>query len=107
MKENTGGACVQINYPICDTVTVAKISLYQKKIAIFTGETVSGDELFPYWDDILCRTKLAIKTNGKAVFENLDWGTFGNHRVAFYGDYRQEFKDLAKLIGFEVVEKDK
>lgn len=107
MEENTGGACLQINYPIGDTVTVAKISLYQKKISVFAGETVSGDELFPYWNDILCRTKLAIKTNGKAVFENLDWGTFGNHRVAFYGDYRQEFKDLAKLIGFEVVEKDK
>lgn len=72
----------------------------------FGGETVSGDELFPYWDDILCRTKLAVKTDGKALLESLSWETFGNHRVAFYGDYRQKFKDLAKLIGFEVVEKD-
>jgi len=106
VKENTGGACVQIKYPINETVTVAKISMYKKKLSIFTGETVSGEELFPYWDDILCRTKLAIKTDGKALLENLSWETFGNHRVAFYGDYRQEFKDLAKMIGFEVIEKD-
>ena len=107
MAENTGGACVQINYPIDETVTVAKISMHQKKIAIFTGEAVSGEELFPHWDDILCRTKLAVKTDAKALLENLDWGTFGNHRVALYGGYRQEFKDLARLIGFEVVEKDR
>ena len=107
MEENTGGACVQINYPIGETVTVAKVSIYEKKISVFTGKTVCGEELFPYWDDILCRTKVAIKTDAKALFENVDWRTFGNHRVAFYGDCRQEFKDLAKLIGFEVVEKDK
>lgn len=107
VEENTGGACIQINQPIGETVTVAKISMYKKKLSIFTGETVSGEELFPYWDDILGRTKLAIKTDAKALLENVDWKTFGNHRAAFFGDYRQEFKDLAKLIGFEVVEKDK
>jgi len=51
--------------------------------------------------------KLIIKTNAQKLLENVDWKTFGNHRVAFFGDYRQKFKDLAKLIGFEVVEKDK
>ncbi len=107
MEENTGGACVQINYPIGETVTVAKISMHQKKISVSIGKTISGEELFPFWDDILCRTKLAIKTNTKALLENLDWQTFGNHRVAFYDDHRQKIKDLAKLIGFEVIEKDK
>jgi len=92
--------------PINEVVTVVKISMYKKKISVSTGKTVSGEELFEGWDDILCRTKLAIKTNAKALLKNLDWKTFGNHRVAFYGDYRQKIKDLAKLIGFEVVEKD-
>jgi hypothetical protein len=50
---------------------------------------------------------LAIKTNTKALLENLDWETFGHCRVVFYGDYRQRIKDLAKLIGFEVIEKDR
>ena len=107
VEENTGGACVQINYPIGETVTVAKIGIYGKKLSIFTGETVSGEELFPHWEDILGRNKVAIKTDAKALLENVDWKTFGNHRTVFFGDYRQEFKDLAKLIGFEVIEKDR
>jgi hypothetical protein len=105
-EENKGGACVQVNLPVGETVTVAKISMYDKKITLFTGETVSGEELFVGWDDILCRTKLAIRTDAKALIENLDWKTFGNHRVAFYGDHRQKFKDLATLMGFEVIEDD-
>jgi len=27
--------------------------------------------------------------------------------VAFYGDHRQKFKDLATLLGFEAIEEDK
>ncbi len=106
-EENTGGAVAQVIYPIGVPVTVAKIDMNNKKIAVFTGETVSGEELFPYWNDILCRTKVAIKTNAKALHENRDWKTFWQHRVTFFGDYRQEFIDLAKLIGFEAVECDK
>ena len=107
VEENTAGACVQINYPIGETVTVAKIGTYGRKLSIFTGETVSGEELYPYWDDILGRNKVVVKTNAKALLENVDWKTFGNHRTTFFEDYRQDFKDLAKLVGYEVVEKDK
>ena len=106
-EENKGGACVQVNLPVGETVTVAKISMHDKKITLFTGKTASGEELFAGWDDILCRTKLAVKTNAEALLRNLDWKTFGNHRVAFYGDHRRRFKDLAALMGFEVVEDDK
>jgi hypothetical protein len=106
-EENKGGACVETHYPIGETVTVAKISMYAKKLSLFAGETVSGEELFPYWEDILGRNKVAVKTDTKALLENVDWETFGNHRVVFYGDWRQQFSDLAKLIGYEVVEKDK
>ncbi len=107
VPENVGGACVQINYPIGETVTVAKLGTHAKKLSVFTGETVSGEELFPYWDDVLGRNKVAIKTDARALLENVDWEAFGNHRTVFFGDFRQQFKDLAKLIGFEVVEKDR
>jgi len=105
-EENTAGAVAQVLYPIGVPATVVKIDMNNKKIAVFTGVTVSGEELFPYWNDLLCRTKVAIKTNAKALHENFDWKTFGHHRVTFFGDYRQEFIDLADLIGFEVVECD-
>ena len=48
-----------------------------------------------------------METNTKARLENLDWQTFGVHRVVFYGDWRQEFKDLAALMGFQVIEEDR
>jgi hypothetical protein len=81
--------------------------MYDKKISLFTGETVSGEELFTGWDDILCRTKLAVKTDAEALLEHLDWKTFGNHRVAFYGDHRRRFRDLAALMGIEVIEENR
>jgi hypothetical protein len=40
-------------------------------------------------------------------FDQVDWWAFGNHRVAFYGDYRQAFADSATLLGYDVVEEDK
>jgi len=106
VEEDTGGACAEIHYPIGKPVTVAKIGTYKRKLSLFTGETVSGEELFPHWADILGRNKVAIRTNANALLQNVDWKSFGHHRTVFFGDHRQEFKDLAKLIGYEVVEKD-
>ena len=106
-EKNEGGACVQVDLPVNETVTVTKVSMYDRKISVFTGEAVPGRELFEDWDDLACRTKLAVKTDTKGLLENLDWKTFGVHRTAFYGDHRQRIKDLATLVGFQVVEKDR
>jgi len=105
-KKYEGGACVQVELPLLETVTVTRLSMHDKKLCLFTGETIPGRALFAEWDDLACRTKLAIRTNAQALLRNLDWRTFGNHRVVFYGDYRQDMKDLAVLLGFGVVEED-
>jgi hypothetical protein len=34
-------------------------------------------------------------------------GAFGNQRTAFLGEHRKPFKNPAKLMGYEVVEKDR
>lgn len=106
-RKNEGGACIQVDLPLNETVTVAKISIYDKKISLFTGKTTSGKEIFNEWDNLACRTKVAIKTNTEMLLKNIDWQTFGVHRIVFYGDFREEFKNLGALIGFEVIEKDK
>jgi len=106
-EQEKGGAAVQVLLPAGETVTVAKVSVHDRKLSLFSGKTVDGETLFPGWDDILCRTKLAIDTDAAKLLKNLDWRTFGNHRVAFYGDHRQRFRDLAKLMHYEVVEKDR
>jgi len=103
LKKYEGGACVQVDLPLNETVTVTKISMYDKKISLFTGKTVSGRDFFEDWDDLACRTKLAMETDTEALLDNLDWRTFASHRVAFYGDFTEEIKDMATLIGFEVV----
>jgi hypothetical protein len=107
VEENKGGACVQVNLPVGEKVTGAIINMHNKKIHIFSGTTVDGEDYYKYWDDVICRSKLMIKTNAKAIANNIDSKTFGNHRVVFFGDLRQLFKDLGTLIGFEVIEVDK
>lgn len=106
-RKNEGGACIQVDLPLNETVTVVRISMYDKKISVFTGKTTSGKEIFNEWDNLACRTKVAIKTNTEMLLKNIDWQTFGVHRVVFYGDFRKEIKNLATLIGFEVIEEDK
>lgn len=106
-QQEKGGACVQVNLPAGGPVTVAKISVHDRRLSVFTGEAVAGGELFAGWEDLLCRTKLAIATDARKLLENLDWSTFGNHRVVFYGDHRDHFKELATVMGYQVVEKDR
>jgi len=106
-QQEIGGACVQVNLPDDEIVTVAKMGVHDRKLALFTGRTVSGNDLFPGWEDILCRTKLAIDVDASKLFERLDWQTFGWHRVAFYGDHREAFRGLATVLGYETIEEDR
>jgi len=97
---------IQAQWPIDETVTVAKTDVYNRKIAVFTGKTVDGNLFYKEFDNRLCRTKIAVKVNDvKSLIRNLD-PSFGIHRVVFCGDYRQRVRDLAELAGFEVVEED-
>jgi hypothetical protein len=112
IRDHTGwpqgtGAGVQVLLPLGETVTAVKISVYDRRISILTGETVSGESLYKDFQDLSCRTKLVAKLDTRAFLSNYDASTFGIHRVIFYGDWRQNFLDLAKLIGFDVVEEDR
>ena len=93
--------------PLNEVVTIIKISIYHKKIAISTGMTVSGLELYQDFDDRLCRTKLVVKINAKAFEEYYDTVTFGVHRNILFGDYRETIKYMAAIIGYEVIEEHK
>jgi hypothetical protein len=105
--EKQCGAVPAIKYPLNETVTVVGVGIYDKKISIFTGKTISGRSLFEDFDNIYCRSKIAVKTDAKALLKNVNWEIFNQHRVAFYGNFREEFKDMATIIGFEVVEEDR
>jgi len=100
---------IQVELPLNETVTVAKLSVYDKKISVFTGKTVDGRSLYKDFDNIACRTKVVVKTNNEKPMKNYykEKEIFGCHRVVFYTDFREEIKELATLIGFEVIEEDR
>ena len=85
---------------------VIKVNVLEKKISILSGEVVSGESIWKNFNESSCCTKVVVKTNAKRIYENFDHRTFGNHQVLFYGDHRKKIKDLATLIGFEVIEED-
>ena len=98
---------IQVELPLNETVTVAKVSVYDKKISVFTGKTVNGRSLYEDFDNTACRTKVVVKTNNEKPMKNYDREIFGCHRVVFYADFREGIKDLTTLIGFEVIEEDR
>lgn len=104
---STLSAVVQVRLPTDEAVTAVKLSLYERKIALSTGVSVPGGGLYTDFDDILCRTKLVMKTDTEAFERKYDTVTFGVHRNIIYGDHRERFKDLAVLLGYEVVEEDR
>ena len=83
------------------------MSVHDSGLALFARRSAAGEQLVPGWEDMLCRTQLAIDVDARRLCEHLDWRTFGWQSVGFYGDHRQEYKDLATLLGFEAIEEDK
>lgn len=94
-------ASVHVKLPIGEKITVLGLDPEEKIITVHTAETLRN-ELSPE----SCATKLIGKTNTKAILKNWRWRA-GWHRVVFYGDWREEIKDLAKLLGLKVLEEDK
>jgi len=100
------GVAVQVELPTDEPVTSIKFNIYNKKIAVSKGVSISGKDLYKNFEDILCRTKLVMKTNSKAFEKNYDDANFGVHRNLIFGDFKEKIKDIATLIGFDIVEED-
>jgi L-fucose isomerase-like protein len=97
-SEDRKGAVVQSLMPVGETVTTIEANLAEKALVVHTGRTTANID-----DEKACRTKLAAKVNLEKIMNNWQWGW---HRVTFYGDSRQEVKQLATLMRFRVFEED-
>jgi len=97
--EDGKGASVQSLMPVGEQVTTMKIDFHGKRMVIHSGKTTRNVD-----EPKACRTKLAAKTNAQAILDNWDMGW---HRVTFYGDYRKQAMNLARLLGISVFEEDK
>ncbi|MGC8615327.1 MAG: hypothetical protein ACP5UU_05945 [Thermoprotei archaeon] len=102
-SEDRSGVSVQSLLPLGEKVTTVKFSLAQKAMAVHSGIAAENVE-----EEKACRTKLAAKTDAKAILRNWNKDAdFAWHRVTFYGDYREDFINLATLLGFKAFEEDK
>ena len=93
-------ASVCSELPTGEDITVVGLDPDSKKWTLHTAEAVSNEE-----SQHSCSTKLVGKTDTETIAENWRDRT-GWHRVVFYGDWREELKKLATLMGLEVWEED-
>jgi len=99
---------LQVEWPIGEPVTMWKVYVLHKKIGLHTGKTADGHSLYKDFDNIMCRTKLVVKVDdAKKIQKHFSPDEYGIHRAGTLGDLRERIKDLATLIGFEVMEEDK
>lgn len=92
-------ASVHVKLPVNEVITVAQFVPEQRIMTIHRGKTI-GNEYSLH----ACATKLVAKTNTRNLARN--W-LGGWHRVVFYGDFTDDLRDLATLIGYSVLEEDK
>jgi len=98
---------LEVEWPIGEPVTFWKVYVLHKKIGIHTGKIVDGHSLYKNLDDIMCRTKLIAVVDAEKVQKHFSPDEYGIHRNATLGDLREKIKDLAVLIGFDVMEEDR
>ena len=98
---------LRVEFPVDVPVTIWKVYPLLKKIGLHTGTTVDGHTLYKGLDDIMCRSKIIAKINAKEVQKHFYSEAYGIHRTVTYGDLREDIKNLAVLLGFNVMEEDR
>ncbi len=103
--DSGAGVSLEVEHRVGQSVTCAKLVHLDKMLF------VTGKILWTSRDPLACRTQFAQSVpDARSLF--LRWGEGviqGDimtllHRVVFYGDYSQQLKDLAPLMGFKLIE---
>ena len=98
-SEDRQGASLRSILPLGCMTTTVEFAPERKQILFHQGITVANSS-----EDRACRTKIAAVPVGN--FEKLftEWDRWHWHRVTYYGDLREAIFNLAKTIGWEVLE---
>jgi len=95
------GASVQVIAKAGLPMTTVKLHPVDGKLALHKGVIAGNVDI-----EWACRTKIAVKVpDAKALLNG--WNVecnFGWHRVSFYGDLEEDFRNLASLYGLDVVD---
>jgi hypothetical protein len=113
------GASTSVLYPPNEPGTIWRIDVMTKDVLVHTGITIANptaqamglttvpSPYKPHWNETMCRTKFAIKVkDAKKIQRHVFPDRYGVHRSGTLGDWRAEIKDLAALIGLNVIEED-
>jgi hypothetical protein len=113
------GACTSVLYPPNEPGTIWRIDVTTKDVLVHTGTTIANptaqamglttvpSPYKPHWNETMCRTKFAIKVKDAKKIERYVYpDRYGVHRSGTLGDHRNGIKDLATLIGLNVIEED-
>ena len=113
------GACTSVLYPPNEPGTIWRIDIMTKDVLVHTGTTIANptaqamgltsvpSPYKPHWNETMCRTKFAIKVKDAKKIERYVYpDRYGVHRSGTLGDYRAGVKELAALIGLNVIEED-
>jgi L-fucose isomerase-like protein len=93
---------LQLMLPVNVPVTTLKYNLEKRKVNIHSGTAVENVQT-----ERACRTKLAARVNTANILKNCDdENPWDWHRITYFGDFRREFADFAKLAGFDVLFED-
>lgn len=101
--EDHKSTSIQTIMPIHDTVTTVKIDIEHHAMAIHTAMAVGNVN-----EEKGCRTKLAAEVpDAQQLLDNWDTDVFSWHKVTFYGDYRRDFLNFARLYDLSVIQEDR
>ncbi|OYT31706.1 MAG: hypothetical protein B6U94_02170 [Thermofilum sp. ex4484_79] len=95
--ESLSGVAVQTLWPVGEIVTSAKIETEENIMLLHTGKIVDN-----VYIDRGCRTKFAVKVANVKKFVEEFRGRL--HRIIVLGDYMEQLRDIATLLGLEVIE---
>ncbi len=106
--DSGAGVSLEVEHRVGQPVTCAKL-VHLNKMLFVTGKI-----LWTSRDPLACRTQFAQSVpDARSLF--LRWGEDAIqgdvmtllHRVVFYGDYSNQLRDLAVLMGFKLIEEGK
>jgi hypothetical protein len=98
-SEDRQGASVRSVLPVNYLTTTLEIDGDRKEILFHQAIALDNDP-----DDRACRTKLCAEPKGDIEKLFTLWGTWGWHRVTFYGDLKEPVYSLADALGWKVIE---
>jgi hypothetical protein len=99
-----------VEWPVGEPVTFWEIHSLNRKIRLHSGEIVNGYDIYTGGEDLynaMCTAKIIARVDAKKIRDQHLPYLFGIHTNATLGDLRQQIKDIAVLLGFDIVESDK